>query len=168
MAVESCISACLFLEGPIIQTCEHSLYGTFAVFLTSVSQILSTDQQPSVNVIMEYRIFADRKYAVDRAVVLKGRNLVVVYELKQKVAPTLEDQSDYDVFEFFVQCFHISTVNSQNSWFCLTDLKDFHYFKFKEKSRHLEIDQYFYLKSNLCDFSSTNEHMCFVKEKMSC
>ena len=163
--VEECVGGCLSLDSRVIVTCEFSLHGKLLLFLSCICEVLESDQH-RYDVIVEHRIFKDREYAVDDAVVIEGEHPAIVYELKQQVSPTLQDQSDDDVCEFFIQCYYI-TRNSPNSWFCLTDVKDFHYFKFSRKTEHLTIEQYFYLNTDVCDFVSTNEHMSFVKENMS-
>ncbi len=162
-AVEKCVGSCRFLDSRVIVTCEFSLHGILLQFLSCVCEVLESDQH-RYDVIVEHRIFDDRKYAVDGAVVIHP---AIVYELKQKVCSTLQDQSDYDICEFFVQCYYI-TRNSPNSWFCLTDVQDFHYFKFSRNANNLEIEQYFYLHTDVCNFESTMKHMSFVKENMSC
>ncbi len=163
---EKCSELCDFFESQIIVTCETSLHTKFGMFLSCVSKVIESDQQ-HLKVVMEHRIFQDRRYAVDGAVIMANQNPIIVYELKLQGAPSFTDQNNYDVCEFFVQCFYL-TMNSPKAWFCLTDLEDFHYFKFKRSNGHLEIEQYFYIEADVSDFASTNLHMSFVKENMSC
>lgn len=96
------VEGCLYLDNLVIETCECSLHGKLALFVSSVCEVLKPNEELP-KVIMEYKIFDDRKYSVDGAVVLKGRKPVVVYELKQKVSPQLLDQNDYDLCEFFLR-----------------------------------------------------------------
>ncbi len=167
---EKCSELCNFFESEIIVTCVTSLHTKFGMFLSCVSKVIESGQQ-RLKVVMEHRIFRDRRYAVDGAVIMAIQTPiqtpVVVYELKLQVASSFTDQNKYDVIEFLVQCFYV-TMNSPNAWFCLTDLEDFHYFKFRRNNEHLEIEQYFYMQTDVSDVVSTNQHMSFVKENMSC
>ncbi len=164
-AVEKCVGSCRSIHSRVIVTCEFSLHGILIQFLSCVCEVLESDQH-RYDVILEHMIFNDRKYAVDGAVVIEGVHPAIVYELKQQVSPTLQDQAQYDICEFFVKCYYI-TENSPNSWFCLTDVQDFHYFKFSRNANHLVIEQYFYLHTDVCNFESTMKHMSFVKENTS-
>ena len=161
-AVKKCVGVCCLVESRVIVTCEFSLHGMLLLVLLCVCEVLESDQR-HYEVVVEHRIFDDRKYAVDGGVVIEGEHPAIVYKLKQQVSPTLQDQAQYDICEFFVQCYYI-TENSPNSWFCLTDVQDFHYFKFSRNANNLVIEQYFYLHTDVCNFESAMKHMSFVKE----
>ena len=159
---ESLKPATKMLDENVIMANEFSLHGMLQMFSSQIARCFTKRFEGVFYVLIEYKFVKGFKYSMDGAVVCNGPKPVLMYELKEKVATHLVDQSDDNLRTIFIQAFYIRKLNV---WHCLTDMHDFHYFKYEpNKEDYLKIKHYVYIETDITNSQSCAKHISLIKQ----